>query len=165
MKIDRRNKARKNATGILAGLIVLTLAFIFGNSIKSQEVSSTESKVVLSYVEPVAEIVVGSNNVTEHLIRKFAHVSEYCALGCEFALFCVLRRRTRIQSAINIMFVGLCTAVADESLQILSGRGPLVEDILLDFVSFFIGMSLVLSFRALGRYITESKAGVSKTQD
>jgi VanZ family protein len=153
MKADRRIKTRKLLTGALAALIAATLAFMWGNSLKSRDVSKAQSDNVLPVVEPCLEIVVGEGNVTEQLVRKLAHVSEYAALGCELALLCALRRRVRRQPVLNASSAGLAAAVADEALQIVSGRGPLVQDILLDFAAFLTVMAFVLSIRALYRLV------------
>ena len=149
MKISCRKNARKAAAGIIFVLILLTLAFIWSNSLASQDVSCAKSESAMQYVAPYVEIIVGAGNVTEHLVRKLAHISEFGALGCEFALLCVLRRRLRPQSVVNALFAGLAAAVADEALQILSERGPLVGDILLDFSGCTAGMVFVLCVHAL----------------
>ena len=64
-------------------VIILTLAFIWGNSLLSREQSSDESAWVLQLVTPVLELFVGKGRVTEHLVRKLAHFTEFALLGFE----------------------------------------------------------------------------------
>ena len=63
--------------------ILLTLGFIWGNSLLSREQSSDESAWVLRLVTPVLELFVGKGRVTEHLVRKLAHFTEFALLGFE----------------------------------------------------------------------------------
>ena len=115
---------------LLVVLIILTLVFIFGNSILDREKSAQESGWVKQLVEPVLEIVVGEGNVTDHLVRKLAHFSEYTLLGLEMMAF--FGRPTAVTHC-------LCTAFLDESIQILTGRGPSVIDIWIDLAGGVFG--------------------------
>lgn len=133
-------KTRTVLTFFLVVLILATLTFIWGNSLKSKEASSAVSGGVLDMVRPVLELFVGQGNATDHLVRKIAHFMEYAALGGEFALLAALRRRAGLQGAVNGLFAGLGTAVIDESLQLLSRRGAQVPDILLDFCGVAFGL-------------------------
>ena len=118
--------------------------------LKNRGTSRAQSENVLSYVEPYVEIVVGEGNVTEHIVRKLAHVLEYGTLGCELALLCVIHRGRR-QFLMNAASAGLAAAVVDEALQIVSDRGPLVQDVLLDFAAFMAFMALLLGILTLSK--------------
>ena len=72
---------------LLLILIVLTLLFIWGNSLLSREQSSDESAWVMHLVTPLLEAFVGKGNVTEHLVRKLAHFTEFAMLGFELLLW------------------------------------------------------------------------------
>lgn len=134
---------RRWLTAGLALLILLTLCFIWGNSLESRADSKEKSLGVLDRLRPLLELVVGKGNATDHLVRKLAHFTEFGALGGELALLLALRRRMGLQGLANCLFAGLCAAVTDEALQLLSDRGSQVQDVLLDFGGVFAGVAVV----------------------
>jgi VanZ family protein len=128
------------------GLIVLILAtivFIWSNSLQSIPESQTKSIDFLNKVKPLLGIFVGTGNVTDHLVRKLAHFTEFGALGCELALLLALRKRINWQSVINSAFFAMTVALTDETIQIFSGRGSQVQDVWLDFVGSCTGILFV----------------------
>ena len=124
MKIERKK--------ILIFLLVLTLAFIWGNSLLDAEHSSTGSGRVVEFLE----VFFGEGNVSEHLVRKLAHFSEFALLGAELML---LFEKLPLAAA-----HGLFAAVTDEALQLLSDRSGEVKDILLDFSGSVCGAAFIL---------------------
>ena len=130
------------------------MAVIWGHSMIPASGSSEESRIVGEIVKPVLEVVVGKGNVTDHLVRKLAHFTEYMVLGCLMGANVAVRvRMYRGAAAANVPAMGswffwsygllLCLAVAviDESIQIFSpGRGPQVTDVLLDTSGSLAGM-------------------------
>jgi len=137
----------KTATIIIMLLIAATLAFIWGNSLESVAESSEKSSRVLESLAFVLEPVFGKANVTDHLVRKLAHFTEFGLLGIWLALFIAVHGRARLQSVANCLFFGLSVAVSDEALQLLSGRGSQVTDVLLDFAGAASGIFAVLVVR------------------
>ena len=73
----------KTVRKILLALIILTLLFIWGNSLLNREQSSGESAWVMQLVTPFLELFVGKGSVTERLVRKLAHFAEFALLGLE----------------------------------------------------------------------------------
>ena len=136
---------------ILVILIIATLVFIWGNSLKTVPESSKESTQVLTNTKPALESIVGKKNATDHLVRKIAHFVEYCVLGGEFALLLLLFRRVGIQGVSNCLFAGLSTAVIDESLQIISKRGSMVSDVLLDLGGVAAGILIILLLHLISK--------------
>lgn len=123
---------------ILLAIIVATTVFIWLNSVVSMEDSAHMSGSLTAWLQEVLHLP-----ISEHFLRKTAHFCEYGLLGLEYAL----RKPECRQQFFNAASAGLMTAVADESIQIVSGRGDQVSDILLDFCGFLTGlflMSLVL---------------------
>lgn len=155
-------KKRRILTVLLVLLIAATLAFIWGNSLESVPVSSAKSNSVLDIFKPFLEIFFGAGNVTDHTVRKIAHFTEFGALGAELALLAVLRGRYRVQLVVNALFAGLCAAVTDEALQLLSGRGSLVSDVLLDFTGGASGIAVVTLVYAAVRSRRKAKADSKK---
>lgn len=129
-------KNKKIITGILMSAILLTLCFIFGNSMDSKEVSGQKSAIVKEVVDAVAEALGSEEKVTEHTIRKLAHYLEFSLLGVELAAFCVLWKRPLVYAA----FSGLLVALSDETIQIFSNRGSSVLDVWLDFSGVVTGL-------------------------
>lgn len=141
----------KNVIVIILSLTVTAiLIFIWGNSFMDRQQSHMRSEAVLQVVEPIVEAVAPLVNssakelLSEKLIRKCAHFLEFSALAASLTLLFRLRRPLSVQLVFNCLSLGLMTAVADESIQILSNRGAMVQDILLDFCGVCTGCSLML---------------------
>lgn len=117
---------------ILVTLLILTLAFIWGNSLFTREYSTYES----SFAVRILEKIFGEGNVSEHFVRKLAHFSEFAVLGIEL---CALSGRFPLAVA-----HGLFAAVTDESLQLITDRSAEVVDILLDFSGVVFGALIIL---------------------
>ena len=137
-------RGRRILTVAAAVLLLATLAFIWRNSLRSEAASGVESGRMLAVLKPFLEPLFGRENVTEHRIRKLAHFAEFFALGGELAFLVLLLGRPRIQAVLNVLAAGLFAAVTDEALQLLSGRGPAVADVLLDFSGAAAGAAVVL---------------------
>ena len=134
---------RKRWNIILGLLVLLTLAFIWGNSLLPRTESQELSRSLL------AEICAALENVglhldpqNDHWLRKLAHFSEFGLLGVELCALLFLNRRARPQGFVNCAFAGLAAAVTDEALQLVSNRGSQVQDVLLDFAGFLTGLLL-----------------------
>lgn len=131
-------------------LIAVTVGFVFNNSSKPTAESQQASAVVAETIEEVAQKTNSNETqttlVSVRYLRKAAHAVEFFALGLELAAFSLLvgRRKYSVQKLWNVFSVSLLVAVADESIQILSGRGPKVQDVLLDFCGAAVGIALVL---------------------
>lgn len=137
MKKERSKKT-------LTVLILLTLAVIWGHSFLGKEASSEESGFVMELVTPVLEVVVGKGNVTEYLVRKLAHFTEFLLLGTELLCFFALRR-DRKDALLLALTHSLFVALTDETIQIFSGRGPMIQDVWLDFSGATVGALTALA--------------------
>ena len=128
---------------LLILLILLTLAFIWGNSLlprtESQEISRGLLAEICAALETVGLHIDPQN---DHWLRKLAHFSEFGLLGVELCLLLWLNRQKSVQGFINCAFAGLAVAVTDEALQLISHRGSQVQDVLLDFAGFVTGLVL-----------------------
>ncbi len=135
--------ARKCWNIILGLLVLLTLAFIWGNSLlprtESQEISRGLLAELCAALEHVGMHLDPQN---DHWLRKLAHFGEFGLLGTELGLLLCLNRRQSVQGFVNCAFAGLAVAVTDEALQLISNRGSQVQDILLDFAGFLTGLLL-----------------------
>jgi VanZ family protein len=82
--------------------------------------------------------------VTEFLVRKLAHFTEFFVLGLELLTFFAYRKPLFLQAFLLALTHGFFTAFLDETIQIFSGRGPMIQDVWLDVCGFAVGASLML---------------------
>ena len=118
-------------------LLIVTLCFIWSNSLVGKESSASLSGKVTSWLNGIGI------PVTDHFVRKSAHFCEFGLLGCELLLLFWLRSGLHVQNRCNAAFGALLAAVTDETIQIFSGRGSRVQDVLLDFGGALTGILLV----------------------
>ena len=135
---------------VLLLCILLTLGFIFGNSMASREVSGAASDKVNEIVSSVIETVMGTDDTAAESFfvtysRKIAHVIEFALLGMEIFLLIYLLRLTGFAAYLSGFLLAFPVAAIDEGIQILSDRGALVSDIFID-VSGYIGAYLICAF-------------------
>lgn len=142
---------RKN---ILIALILLTILFIFIQSMLSKEASQSESDGVGEVIVDTAETIIGNEteaekNAVERIrafvdkhLRKLAHFAEYALLGAEVFLliYFELHREGKMRYAppltpkplaATLIFSALI-AFADETIQLISDRGPAISDMWID---------------------------------
>lgn len=151
-------KFRSKAGIITLILILLTLAFIFGQSMLPTLESGIQSDKISGALGNTAENIIGTGTSEKQeqvdsiktfihtYIRKFAHFFEYGLLGVEIALFVFFEYGNRGKKRFQMPFeFKLCffavifcilAAFIDESIQIVSGRVPAVLDIWLDLGGF-----------------------------
>lgn len=140
----------KKSTILLWALLLLTLCFIWGNSLVPAEGSSALSDFVRRIV---AAIFGGSEEDPEEVssfwVRKLMHFSEFAALGAELTLLCRKALRERL---FLTLFCGLGAAFVDETIQLFSeGRAGQIRDVWIDFGGCVLGISLVSLILALRR--------------
>lgn len=139
---------KKRLTIFLTILIILTLTFIFQNSMESVAQSEEKSTAVMEKVCFLLERVMGKGNVTDHLVRKLAHFFEFSVLGIEMSALSFLHhspRRSLYFSVTLPLFCGLIAALTDETIQIVSARGSQVQDVWLDFAGVCVGLGVVFA--------------------
>ena len=121
-------------------VLILLLLFIWGNSCLPQSASIQESGWVTELLRPILSRLIGAEHFTGHLVRKMAHFVEYAVLGCAMWLLVVclpMKDAWRLPfSMVGTMLV----ALLDETSQIFSGRGPMIQDVWLDFAGATVGL-------------------------
>ena len=137
-------------------IIVLTLIFIWGQSLMSQNQSGAESEAVKSFLE---KIFVFENPITDFIlkyVRKIAHFTEFGILGLEMTLFtfaCTLLSR---RDKLYLLSFGPIVAITDETIQKFTGRGSSFVDVMIDSAGYF---TLVLITVLVCVIIKNSKKG------
>lgn len=72
--------------------------------------------------------------MTEHLLRKAAHFTEYAILGA--LSFCAFRFSSKYHLP-TVLLCGMAAALTDETIQLfVPGRSGQVSDVWLDFVGY-----------------------------
>lgn len=116
--------------------LVVTLCFIWGNSLLGKEESAALSGGITAWLRSIGL------PVSDHFVRKTGHFCEFGLLGCELTLLFWLRGGLSLQNLCNSAFPALLAAVTDETIQIFSGRGSQVQDVVLDFAGAVTGILL-----------------------
>ena len=134
---------------LLTTLTVLSLIFIFYNSLQSVAESGARSRAVSQTVSQGVETVTGQTMTkTERqnfhqLIRKAAHAVEYGAFTF-FAVLCLFSWLGRLKGWPLAAFgFAALVSVADELLQrIPKGRFPRALDVLYDLAGAVLGLAV-----------------------
>lgn len=135
---------KRIGTVLLLLAILAALAFIWGNSLESAVESSLKSGRVRELIEPLLELLVGQGNVTDRMVRKLAHLTEFAVLGALLLLLTAAAFRVRLQSVLNCQFFLLLAALTDETIQLFTDRGSQVRDVWLDFAGGTAGLLAML---------------------
>ena len=138
----------------LTWLLILTLAFIWGNSLLPRPISAGVSDAVLSVMNRTAEALGfgpelftvmadvdgdGEEEPTGRLVRKMAHVFEFAVLGA----LLILRLGGGKDRFAAALALGIAAGAADETLQIFSNRGSQLRDVGIDAVGVLLGLGAV----------------------
>ena len=126
---------KKGRITVLLIFILVQTAFIWTNSVLSQESSGQMSGELTSLIKDMLGLRERvSDEFLHHIIRKTAHFTEFFILG---ALYTMIRAclPVKIRSSLLIFpaFATLATAVMDEFIQSFTNRGSSVSDVVLDF--------------------------------
>ncbi len=117
---------------------LVTLCFIWGNSMLGREDSAALSGGITAWLRSI-----GIPIQDDHFVRKLAHFCEFGLLGCEFTLLFWLKAGAGFQTLCNSAFCSLLIAVSDEYLQLFTGRGSQVKDVVLDFSGAVTGILFI----------------------
>lgn len=153
---------RQGHKRLWTALIVLTLIFIWGNSLlppqKSWEVSDAVRKL-LSCFTPVGGPAGGADELWGVVVRKLAHFTEFCVLGTLLRL----RFRSERKAPWLPLLAGLLAALMDETIQYYTGRTSLVFDVWLDFFGVAVGVFIAAGLLAgKGRGSPKKRQSIAK---
>ena len=139
---------KKSVRNLLLLLVILNLAFIWGNSLLDGEKSNALSDAVIGFMRSVAGIFgaggsegsesVGGSGSVSFLVRKAAHITEFLILAVLLGL--LDRSGTRLPQR---LLAGLSAALIDETIQLYTGRTSLVTDVWIDFSGFAAGTLII----------------------
>ena len=122
-------------------LLTVNLAFIWGNSLLSGEISGALSQWIKNLIAALLGLTPQGEG-GHGLLRKFAHFTEFCTLGmCFWWLFRMLLTR-QFWPALG---AGFLTACIDETIQIfVPDRGPGIKDVGIDTAGVLAGLVFII---------------------
>ena len=153
----------------LVVFLILILLFIWGNSCIPKDASADESGFITGIIEKVFSVLLGRDiTVNPVIIRKLAHVTEHFLLTLD--LFAIakydmkrkdapkfkktstlgslralaLSRKNIKTTRLLVCLQAFLVAFTDETIQILSGRGPQIQDVWIDSIGIAVGVILSL---------------------
>lgn len=146
--MDKRRLLR----AALIVLCVLTLLFIWSNSVQSRDESAERSGRLLALIADFAEkIGLSIDRGDDHWLRKLAHFAEFGLLGAELACIMLAYERFGAKGLCACLLAGLAAAGIDETIQIFSSRGSSILDVLLDFCGVACAVAIVSGIYLLRR--------------
>lgn len=129
-------------------LTILWLAVIYAFSAQPMAVSAEQSGWLAGLIANLT-----GWQMDQLLLRKLAHLVEYALLGL-LAGLALSQTAWRPRHALGLLVAGLMAAFLDESIQLLSGRGPAIVDVWIDTAGVAIGLFIALGLSKLRRKIT-----------
>ena len=125
--------------------IIVWCAMIFYQSSKPAVASDTESMFIVKICNSWLSAIAGPHHfeVTDALVRKSAHFTEYFILGC--LLFNGFLTRAKLKKAFWLaLVVGVAYAASDEIHQhFVPGRTMRAFDVLIDSSGMALGLALL----------------------
>lgn len=123
---------------------ILTTVFIFSNSLEIGIESSARSQEVMQLINNALNSI-GLPSLSEFLVRKLAHFSEYALLAFWFTLCLRVYTRHCLRHITFPLFLTLLIANMDETLQtFVADRSGSVRDVWIDFGGGVCGMLVAL---------------------
>ena len=126
-------------------LLTANLLFIWGNSLLPANISGAISGWVKDLLWFLA-LEGNAADAGDNLVRKTAHLLEFCLLGCLLSWLFGMLRQTKWAFALPAFGCGCLVACLDEMLQYFApGRSPGITDVIIDISGVALGMILFLA--------------------
>ena len=142
------NRASKRFRVIFMLLTALSILFAFVHSLMPSSVSDAESNGFVLLLQSFFQLFGVTPEAVPGVVRKLAHYTEFSVIGA--MLTCCAYSFDRIKPyrfLIQILFVGLLTAVTDETIQLfVEGRAGMFADVWIDFSGVLTGTAVMLLF-------------------
>lgn len=136
---------------IFTVLTVAAVAAIFWNSSQNAVESTARSTPLTDWVNGILSGLSIPFRVTENLIRKLAHFTEYATLGTLLSVTYYLYQLKIKTALVSTLLTGAAIAVIDEIIQLFPvGRSCQISDMLLDCCGVaFAAVIVMLIIRAI----------------
>lgn len=133
-------------------LVISVIGVIWWHSMQNGVASHAESRRVLAWVLARIPGTAVAPYLSDGVIRRLAHLTEYATLGVVLSSFSVLI--SRHSHKVWVLLIGIGVAAIDEYIQLFSGgRTSTWHDVVLDGVGCMIGIVLVMVIRGVKRGI------------
>lgn len=134
----------------MTALTVAAVAAIFYNSSLSAVESTEQSSPVTEMINRFLGGIGIPITLTEGIVRKLAHLTEYTVLGTLLTTTIYLYTHKRGRTFLIALPSGVLVAVCDELIQLGSvGRSSEVRDVLIDSCGILLGALIVILFISL----------------
>lgn len=127
-------------------LVIAVMAFIFSHSMANRAQSTSESMGVFEFLMKLLGTVGLGDGLTEYIVRKMAHFSEFAALGFFAAIVMRDIHIVRLPYVFNVFLFGILCAMTDETIQLFNDRSARVTDVWIDFCGAVCGCLIYLLF-------------------
>ena len=150
----------KKRMGLCIALMVLILAFIWGNSAMPGDASGNLSDWVGAILSAISPFLATEQGL--HFLRKAAHFSEFAALGMTLSwLFAMISQGLTKQFGLPLL-CGAVAACIDETIQIFTpGRYSSIVDVCIDCSGVLTGILIFGIFLLIIFKIRRKKAAIS----
>ena len=133
----------KGRIKLCASLLAVNLLFIWGNSLLPGEVSGALSDWIRELISMLFPET-GEAQQSHGLLRKLAHLAEFCALGVLLSWLFAMLKEKKWAFVVPSMVCGCLVACADETIQrFVPGRGPSIKDVGIDSAGVILGIVLL----------------------
>ena len=139
---------------VFTAALIACIMFIFRNSLENGAQSSARSQAVMQLVNSALDKV-HLGPLSEHLIRKLAHFSEFALEG--FLLMLCIRVYTKhfVRHMSWPLLGGMTTALTDETIQrFIPNRTSAVTDVWIDMAGVVCGLFVALIILLIVRLLT-----------
>lgn len=149
-------KRTKKRLTLCTVLLVLLLAFIWGNSLLPGEESGNLSGLVGKFLGVLLPFLDLTSGIGSFILRKFAHFSEFAALGMVLCWFFGMTQNRKWKAILLPLLGGITAAGIDETIQIFSpGRYASIVDVGIDSAGVLTGIAVLLALTALWHISTK----------
>ena len=126
-------------------LLIVCLAFIWGNSLTNGEDSGNLSGGIMAWINTFLRLDAAGADMLHWLIRKGAHFTEFACLGLLLTwLFGMMGEKKGHLFCMSLLF-GMMAACADETIQVFTpDRGPSPIDIWIDTCGVAAGIMILI---------------------
>ena len=131
-------------------LVSAVIGVIWWHSMQNGVASHAESRRMLAWVLARIQGSAVAPYLSDGVIRRLAHLTEYTTLGVGLSSFSVLISRR--SHKVWVLLIGITVAAIDEYIQLFSGgRTSTWHDVVLDGIGCMVGIFLVLVIRGVKR--------------
>lgn len=142
----------KDRKKLAVALILLNLAFIWGNSMRTGNASQETSEGIVDWFNIFLYLDENSAALLHHLIRKAAHFAEFACLGALIAWY--FRLSGEKCPIVFPALLGMAAGLVDETIQLFTpDRGPSLTDVWIDTFGALAGILLL----TLGQHLIKKK--------